>query len=141
MTRGIRVAIISRYHKSGQPPLDVSTLLSPWSPVTATLCGRFRRGISPWASSRFHDFEITRERKRYLKNTVNGKRRGDKRERISINVFPEDVEEFAISITNMAERRLRVRGLTPYSRQVKLKGNNREFGLLIVHTLASASLE
>ena len=52
----------------------------------------------------FLDIETTREGKRYLRITESRKGAGDKWERNTINVFPEDAEEFAISITKMADR-------------------------------------
>lgn len=52
----------------------------------------------------FLDLETTREGKRYLRITESRKERGDKWERNTINVFPEDAAEFAISVTTMADR-------------------------------------
>ena len=50
----------------------------------------------------FLDVEKTREGKPYLRITESRKGEGDKFERRSVNVFPEDAEEFAKAVSEMA---------------------------------------
>jgi hypothetical protein len=52
----------------------------------------------------FLDIDSTREGKEFLRITESRKGQGDKWERNSINVLPEDAEEFARSVTAMLER-------------------------------------
>ena len=52
----------------------------------------------------FLDVEKTREGKPYLRITESRKGKGDKFERNSINVFPEDADEFAQAVSEMASR-------------------------------------
>lgn len=50
----------------------------------------------------FLDLEKTREGKSYLRITESRKGDGDTFERSSINVFPEDADEFASAVSEMA---------------------------------------
>ncbi len=50
----------------------------------------------------FLDIEKTRGGKPYLRITESRKGKGDKFERNSINVFPEDADEFAQAVSEMA---------------------------------------
>lgn len=52
----------------------------------------------------FLDIEKTREDKSYLRITESRKGKGDKFERNSINVFPEDADEFTQAVTEMASK-------------------------------------
>ena len=52
----------------------------------------------------FLDVEKTREGKPYLRITESRKGKGDKFERNSINVFPEDADEFNQAVTEMASK-------------------------------------
>jgi len=52
----------------------------------------------------FLDMAQTREDKPYLRITESRKGEGDKFERNSINVFPEDAEQFAQAVAQMAEK-------------------------------------
>lgn len=52
----------------------------------------------------FLDIEKTREGKPYLRITESRKGKGDKFERNSINVFPEDADEFTQAVTEMASK-------------------------------------
>ena len=52
----------------------------------------------------FLDVEKTREDKPYLRITESRKGEGDKFERNSINVFPEDADEFAQAVSEMAAK-------------------------------------
>jgi hypothetical protein len=52
----------------------------------------------------FLDIEKTREDKPYLRITESRKGKGDKFERNSINVFPEDAAEFTQAVTEMASK-------------------------------------
>ena len=49
----------------------------------------------------FLDVEKTKEGKSYLRITESRKGKGDKFERNSINVFPEDADEFAQAVSQM----------------------------------------
>lgn len=65
-----------------------------------------RESVQIKASTRtyFLDVEKTSGGKPYLRITESRKGEGDKFERASINVFPEDVEEFAQAVSEMAEK-------------------------------------
>ena len=52
----------------------------------------------------FLDIQETREGKSYLRITESRKGEGEKFERNSINVFPEDAEEFAQEVSKMASK-------------------------------------
>ena len=52
----------------------------------------------------FLDLEKTSEGKSYLRITESRKGQGDKFERNSINVFPEDADEFAQAVSKMASK-------------------------------------
>ena len=52
----------------------------------------------------FLDMAQTRDDKPYLRITESRKDEGDKFERNSINVFPEDAEQFAQAVAQMAEK-------------------------------------
>ena len=52
----------------------------------------------------FLDVEKTRDGKPYLRITESRKGEGDKFERNSINVFPEDAQEFAMAVSEMAAK-------------------------------------
>ena len=52
----------------------------------------------------FLDVEKTKGGKPYLRITESRKGAGDRFERNSINVFPEDAEEFALAVSEMAAR-------------------------------------
>jgi hypothetical protein len=52
----------------------------------------------------FLDIEKTKEDKPYLRITESRKGAGDKFERNSINVFPEDAGEFAQAVSEMISR-------------------------------------
>ena len=52
----------------------------------------------------FLDIEKTKEGKSYLRITESRKGKGDKFERNSINVFPEDADEFTQAVTEMASK-------------------------------------
>ena len=52
----------------------------------------------------FLDVQKTREDKPYLRITESRKGEGDKFERNSIHVFPEDAEEFAEAVSEMASK-------------------------------------
>lgn len=52
----------------------------------------------------FLDIESTREGKGYLRITESRKGQGEKWERNSINVFPEDAEEFSQAVSGMISR-------------------------------------
>jgi hypothetical protein len=56
-----------------------------------------------YSSSRtyFSDIEETKEGKPYLRITESRKGEGDKSERNSVNVFPEDATEFAQAVSQM----------------------------------------
>lgn len=54
--------------------------------------------------SHFLDVETTREGKPYPRITESRKGREDKWERNSINVFPEDADEFAKAVSVMASK-------------------------------------
>ena len=52
----------------------------------------------------FLDIEETKEGKPYLRITESRKGKGDKFERNSVNVFPEDAGEFAQAVSEMASK-------------------------------------
>jgi len=52
----------------------------------------------------FLDLQKTKEDKTYLRITESRKGEGEKFERNSINVFPEDADEFAQAVSEMASR-------------------------------------
>ena len=52
----------------------------------------------------FFDVETTREGKGYLRITESRKGKGEKWERNTINVFPEDAAEFAAVVSEMAAK-------------------------------------
>ena len=62
------------------------------------------RQIKGGGRTYFLDIEKTREGKPYLRITESRKGRGDKFERNSINVFPEDAGKFAQAVSKMASK-------------------------------------
>jgi hypothetical protein len=66
--------------------------------------GRQSRQIKAKGRTYFLDVEETREGKPYLRITESRKGDGDKFERNSINVFPEDADEFAQSVSEMISK-------------------------------------
>ena len=62
------------------------------------------RQIKASGRTYFLDIEETREGKPYLRITESRKGKGEKFERNSINVFPEDADEFVPAVTEMASR-------------------------------------
>ena len=62
------------------------------------------RQIKGGGRTYFLDIEETKEGKPYLRITESRKGRGDKFERNSINVFPEDAEKFAQAVSKMASK-------------------------------------
>ena len=65
---------------------------------------RQSRQIKGSGRTYFLDVEKTREGKPYLRITESRKGEGDKFERNSINVFPEDADEFTQAVTEMASK-------------------------------------
>ena len=62
------------------------------------------RQIKGGGRTYFLDLEETREGKPYLRITESRKGEGDKFERNRVNVFPEDAEEFAQAVSEMASK-------------------------------------
>ena len=62
------------------------------------------RQIKASGRTYFLDIEETKEGKPYLRITESRKGEGDKFERNSINVFPEDAGEFAQAVSKMAAK-------------------------------------
>jgi hypothetical protein len=62
---------------------------------------RQSRQIKGGGRTYFLDVKKTREDKPYLRITESRKGKGDKFERNSINVFPEDADEFAQAVSEM----------------------------------------
>jgi hypothetical protein len=65
---------------------------------------RQSRQIKGSGRTYFLDIEKTRDDKPYLRITESRKGAGDKFERNSINVFPEDADEFAQAVSEMASK-------------------------------------
>ena len=63
---------------------------------------RESRQIKGSGRTYFLDIEKTKEGKNYLRITESRKGEGDKWERSSVNVFPEDINEFASAVSEMA---------------------------------------